>query len=403
MIYNLQSTIIYLIRFFLAIFIIFIPMKTSIYPISFGLLVLFFISYIVLNQKFALINSILQEQKKPIVAFSCVVISMIVSNALSDYTTLDSWRIVAHYIFRYFLFFIILLVLYKDGCISKRFIVITLLCSLFLQNIDGIYQAITGFDFIRGYAGSLYAQEGIAPGLKGATFNRNTFGFFMALGVSFCTIFLLKRDLKLSKIQYLFFMLTLFLFLFNLLFSYSRSAWVFYIVFLTFFIILENRYLTKKTLLTLIIIIMLIIAFFTYFDALLMRLFQLVHFQASNRDKIWLDTIALIKNNILFGYGVMTYEKLASQNIASVHNSILEILLYLGINGFVAFTYLLYTIWEQIVKIKNSIYYTFFFAILIITQFDHSIIKSIPMLSSLSIFAFFIFSDTSYKIKALSK
>lgn len=381
-----------LIRILLFIFILFIPMKTSIYPISFSLIVFFVAFYLAINQKLFLIKNILQEHKKLVVAFLFIILSMVLANLFSNYSTLYSWRIVANYIFRYFLLFIILLLLYKETLISKRFILICILCSLCLQSIDGIYQAFTTFDFIKLNPGSLFGKESIELGLTAATFNRNTFGFFMAQGAVLSTAFLIKKEFYFNKKEYFYFLLMVCFFLFTLIFSYSRSAWIFYITFLILFIVFEKPNLSKNNLFTLLIIILIVIGFFAYFETLSARLLALVHLNTSDRNIIWLDVISLIKKEFFFGYGIMTYEKITSQPITSVHNSLLEIFLFLGFTGVISFSYLLYVIFQKVLSTKNSIYFSLCISYFIITLFDHSIIKSIPMLSSLSLFAFFIYS-----------
>lgn len=381
-----------LIRILLFIFILFIPMKTSIYPISFSLIVFFVIFHLAINQKFFLIKKILYEHKKLVVAFLFIILSMVLANLLSDYSTLYSWRIVFHYIFRYFLLFVILLLLYKETIISKHFILICILCSLCLQSIDGIYQALTTFDFIRANPGSLLGGGSLDLGLTAATFNRNTFGFFMAQGAVLSTAFLIKKDFYFNKKEYFYFFFMVCFFLFTLIFSYSRSAWIFYITFLILFIFFEKPNLSKNNLLTLLIIIFIVIGFFVYFETLSARLLALVHLNTSDRNIIWLDVIDLIKKEFFFGYGIMTYEQITSQPITSVHNSLLEIFLYLGFTGVVSFSYLLYIILQKVFSTRNSIYFPLCISYFIITLFDHSIIKSIPMLSSLSLFAFFIYS-----------
>jgi O-antigen ligase len=378
------------IRFFLFIFILFIPMKTSIYPISFGILVLLFGIYIFKNKQFSTFITIIKANKKVIVAFVLVISCMTLSNILSPYSTYDSWRIIFHYIFRYFLFFLILLFFYKKAVISKHFIILAVFSSLLLQAVDGIFQAIYQYDFIRHKVGSLYAY-----GLSGATFNRNTFGLFMAIGASLAIVFLIKKEYNnFSNYKKGLLYFSTILFIFGLLFSYSRSAWIFFNVFSILFFSLEYKSLSYKDFIISLMCIFFIVFSFYYFDTLYTRLLQLIHLNSSNRVTVWLDSLHLIKERPFFGYGLMTYAKIASQKIFSVHNSFLEITLFLGLFGLITFTFLLYVIFQKILQIKNSIYISFFLSFLTITQFDHSIIKSIPMLSTLSLFAFFIYSET---------
>lgn len=377
------------IKFFFLIWITFIPIKTSVYQISFVIIVGIFLAY-VKNRPISHLNSIFIEYKTIIIGFGLVLVSMTISNILSPLTTMYSWTVQFHYLFRYFLMFIILLFFFKEKIISKKFLLLCVLFSLLFQGIDGIYQAIFEYDFIK------YNISSLSDGLSGATFNRNNFGFFMTIGASLCTgLLFYYREYKLTRINIVILSILLFIFFFNLLFSYSRASWLFYCVFVFILLLVEYKKISINYILIFLAITLLMSLMFFYFDNLFFRLFQLVQMDDSGRSPIWHDTIYLIQQNIIFGYGLMTYEYIASQPIHSIHNSILEILLFLGVFGFIAFTFLLYLILKEILKKKNYFYLALFFAFLTITQFDNSIIKSISSLSTLSIFAFFIFEHNN--------
>jgi len=104
----------------------------------------------------------------------------------------------------------------------------------------------------------------------------------------------------------------------------------------------------------------------------------------------------MIKQKLLFGHGLMTFSdigKIGGEYYSGVHNSILEILFFLGLFGFIAYTNLIWKILKKIISNKSTIQIALFFAFLTITQFDQSIIKGIASLSSLTVFAFFIFTQ----------
>lgn len=383
------------IRFFLSVFILFIPMKTAIYPISYSLFLFFSGIYFYKNRLFFSFKDFAITYQKLLLAFGLVIASMVTSNLLSPYVSFGSWKIIFEYVVRYFLLFVVLIVLYQNAVISKRFLLISILCALSIQGIDGMYQAISGIDLIRGHLGSI-AGEGMNGGIRAAMFHRNTFGLFMAIGITLSTLLLIfENDLSPKHYQTLFLSITIPFFIFGLLFSYSRSAWVFCTVFLAIYLFKEYKRLTYKHYALLLILIVSIVCFFLYFDTLFLRFVQLIHLNSSDRDIIWMDSIRLIQAHPIVGYGLMSYQKIASQNTFSVHNSFLEIMLFLGIVGFAAFSFLLYVALEKIVKIKNSVLLAFFVAFLVVSQFDHSIISNAPMLSALSLFAFFIFAQKS--------
>ncbi|GEM_PF-2246175 len=388
---SLKNTI----RFFLGIFILFIPMKTAIYPISYSLFLFFSGIYFYKNRLVCSLTDFAITYQKLLIAFGLVIASMVTSNLLSPYVSFGSWKVIFEYVVRYFLLFVVLIVLYQNAVISKRFLLVAILCALSIQGIDGLYQALSGIDLIRGHLGSI-AGEGMNAGIRAAMFHRNTFGLFMAIGIMLSTLLLIfENKLPHKPYQTLFLSMTIPFFIFGLLFSYSRSAWVFCCVFLSVYLFKEYKRLTYKHYLVLLTLIVSIVCFFLYFDTLFVRFVQLIQLNSSERDIIWLDSIRLIQAHPIVGYGLMSYQKIASQHTLSVHNSLLEIMLFLGIVGFAAFSFLLYVALEKIVQIKDSVLLAFFVAFLVVSQFDHSIISNAPMLSALSLFAFFIFAQNT--------
>jgi len=376
------------IRFFLFVFILFIPMKTSIYPISFSIFVILCGIHFFINHQFSSFSALFIEEKKLFIAFGFVIFSMIYSNILSPYTSLNSWRIIGHYTFRYFLLFILLIILYRNTVISKRFLIIAILSSLALQCFDGIFQAIIGFDLIKSDPGTL----SLPLGISGAVFHRNTFGFFMATGSIISLILIFNFFLR-WKEKFILFSLN-FLFIFCMLFSFSRSSWVFYCIVFFIFFALKYKHSLKKFFTIILTITITISAFFFISDRLSMRLIQLVSLNSSGRYAIWYDALNQIKDSLFFGHGLMTYAQLS--NISgqfSIHNDLLEILFFTGLFGFFTFTYLLYRIFISVLQTKNIAYFSFFIGFLVLFQFDHSAIKNIPILSTLSLFAFFIYSE----------
>lgn len=382
-----------LFKTFLFIWIIFIPMKTSFYPLSYALMIIIFFIYLFKNKKTHVFREILYQHKNTLLAFSLVIVSMTISNTLSPISNLLSWRTEFNYIFRYFFIFLILSFLYQEKFFTKRFIVVAILSSLLLQALDGLYQAIFHYDFIKHNISSLEI------GLTGATFYRNTFGMFMALGSSICLSFIYYyKKFKLQKIEIIFCSSAFMLFTFNLIFSYSRASWLFFIAFIFILLIQNYKKINKYHIGILISILTLVIILFLNNENLLLRFNSLIHADSSHRFAIWSHTIDLAKERILFGHGLMTFAstlgqiKIGGMYHSGVHNSILEIFLFLGLFGLVAYAILLWNILKKIFLNQSAIQLSLFCAFLVITQFDQSIIKGIVSLSPLTLFAFFIFS-----------
>ena len=376
-----------LFKFFLAIWVIFIPMKTVFYVASYIGMVLIFIYYIFAYKKYNILLEIMKQYKITIFLFFLIILSMTISNAISSYTSFISWRAELNYIFRYFLIFMVLIFFYKESFFTKRFLLITILVSLGIQAIDALFQAYYHYDIIRHHFGSL------TRGLSGAVFNRNPFGMFMAIGSSLTFYFLFyTKKYNLNRTQILTLAMLFIIFIINLLFSYSRASWLFFITFILIFFIMNYKRIKSRDFLLFFTTIIIIALLFYYNGNLHYRLIQLLDGYSSRRFEIWSNAVLLIKENIIFGYGLMTTWALHLKPFPSVHNSILEILLFLGLLGFIFYSLLLWHIFKTCLKDKNDIQITLFFSFLVITLFDDSIIKSIATLSSLTIFAFFIFT-----------
>ena len=262
-----------------------------------------------------------------------------------------------------------------------------------LQAVDGAYQTIFHYDFIKHNVGSLEA------GLSGATFHRNTFGMFMAIGASISLgILYYYRNFELKKFDILFLSSAFTLFSFNLIFSYSRASWLFFIVFVFTLLAKSYKKINKYHISVLITIFILTIVIFLNNKNLEIRFDSLIHADSSHRFAIWSHTINLAKERIIFGHGLMTFAstlgqiKIGGMYHSGVHNSILEIFLFLGLFGLTAYTILLCNILKRTLLNRSTIQLALFCAFLVITQFDQSIIKGIVSLSPLTLFAFFIFS-----------
>ncbi len=382
-----------LFKIFLFIWIIFIPMKTFFYPLSYVFMVIIFLVHLFRNNRIYKFKEMLYTYKNILIAFLLIIISMTISNISSPLSNLLSWHTEFNYMFRYLFIFLILSFLYKEKFFSKKFILISILSSLLLQATDGIYQAIFHYDFIKHHVSST------ATGLTGAVFHRNPFGMFMAIGasISFGLVFYYKK-FELKKMEIFFLCSAFTIFIFNLLFSYSRASWLFFLTFLVVLLVQNYKKLNRYHIGALISILALVIIVFLDNEHLLSRFNSLINANSSHRFAIWTHTINLAKERILLGHGLMTFAstlgqiKIGGIHHSGVHNSILEIFLFLGLFGLIAYTFLLWNIFKRILLNQSAIQLSLFFAFLVITQFDQSVIKGIIPLSSLVLFAFFIFS-----------
>ncbi|AXX90523.1 hypothetical protein CKA55_12395 [Arcobacter suis] len=370
-------------NFIFLIWIISIPFKNSIYQASTILLILFFLIYLIKHRDFLYFKDLILRYKGILYSFLIILISMAISNIIND-VNIDSWKIQFAYIYRYVLMFIILLYFYSKEIFTKKILYIFLLFSLSVQSFDGLYQSILGYDFFKHNLGNL------EEGLTGFTFNRNIFALIVGLGVLLC-VFSIKIK-KSNKINFIVILLG-FIFIFCTLFSYSRAVWValFLSLFFYFFINLKS---IKITHILYVISIFLVIGIaFAYVDSLQNRLDLLLNGNSSNRDKIWLYTLNLIQQKPIFGWGLDTWSIIGLKDYANVHNSILEILLYLGIFGLFSFTYFFINILKEINYYKNSSAFCVLIYLIVISFFDQDIFTGKIYLSFFTILMFYIYSD----------
>ena len=204
--------------------------------------------------------------------------------------------------------------------------ILFILISLGIQGLDGVYQSFVGYDLFKHNLGSF------AEGLTGATFNRNTFGFFMGLGVLTTYFLLIKKfslDMKNGIVIILFI-----IFIFGILFSYSRATWVAVFICLFLYIIINYKKINLKYLIILVTMCIAIFYLFNFSDYLSTRFHSLASGDSSNRYEIWLKAIEMISQKPLFGWGIESWKVFGLKEYAGIHNIYLEILFSLGILGF---------------------------------------------------------------------
>lgn len=367
----------------LFMWVISIPFKNALYQISVILLIIFFLIYIMINKDYDYFKSILYKYKDLLLISIFILLSMTISNFINDISNKNTWITEVNYIYRYMFVFIILIYFYSKKFFSEKSLVIFILIALLIQGLDGVFQSIFGHDLFKDRIGSL------TEGLTGATSNRNTFSFFMGLGVLISSFLIVKNIIY--KKQIFIFILLFSIFFYCTLFSYSRTTWLaLFIIFLLFSIFNFKNIKLKHILYILVFIIIVSILFF-YFDSLNKRLILLLNGYSSNRYEIWMHALKVIEQKIFFGWGLDSYKIIGLKDITAVHNSVLEILVFLGFFGLVIYTILVYFIMKEIYFYKQfELGYMFIF-LSFSSQFEQSITSGKVFISSLVIFMFFVF------------
>lgn len=366
-----------LLKIFLFTWIISIPFKNSIYHISVFLLIIYFFLHIAITKK---IHILLVNAKKTItltIGFFLLILCMHISN-FSNLNSIDikSWYLLYMFIIRYSLIFVLLSYFYKLNFFEKKELVQWLFCSFFALALTGVYQLIIEPNILLG------------QGIQGTLSNRNAFGLFVGMG------FVLSLFTTLHYKTLGFFILTLFLVL--MMFSFSRSSWVASFISSLLFIALNYKVIKLKHFLYFIFLVGLLLFMYFYFDAFQYRLDQLAHAESSDRTRIWIRTIVFIKEKFYFGYGLDSFKYLPDISISQhrdPHNMFLEILISIGIIGFIISLFTIIVILLRIYQDKNYLLYPIAAYFLIVTQFDFGAFASKELLSFLTIFVFYVYAD----------
>jgi O-antigen ligase len=181
-------------------------------------------------------------------------------------------------------------------------------------------------------------------------------------------------------------------FILALLFSQSRSSWIAAAVFLLLMAVYNRRLLQTHRQITVFFLILFFAIFFLY-EPLANRFFSIFQLSDPIRIAIWTNAVSLIQEHPIAGHGMIEYRRIGISEWGGTHNSILEILLFLGITGLLSFSVVAATIIKEIIYQRK---YEFLFSMLsffIISLFNLSILGNKIFLSILVVFLFFVFSS----------
>lgn len=257
--------------------------------------------------------------------------------------------------------------------IKRKHIKILLLvfcASGLLVCIDGLYQKINGVDFLRGFS-VLSISAFDLPQFKGiqaitASFRHyNDFGgfltvlFFVALGFLISKGFRIKIKIGIAGL--------LVLIMGNLLFTYSRGAWISFlfagILFFVFLPFKKSKFILVSILLLFGIVLVCNISLFQRF------LFIFHPYGDANRFHLWKVAFDIFKSAPFLGKGIGTFmHYTAYLGPQYAHNCYLQILAETGIVGFSAFMWFLIEVlargFKKIMKNKDVLFMGVFFAII---------------------------------------
>lgn len=364
--------------FVLAVWVVSLPFKNSVYQISFVLMNLVFLSHLIYFKNFAIVGEILVKTKFMAICFGGIILAMIISNLLnSDILSKKSWEIALLWAFRYGTIFVALCYFYKLKFFSDKEIKILIFAGLFLLLANALFYIIKNPNIL----------TNVGDGIKGPLNWRTAFGLFAGLGFV-CSLTLIKN----AVLKAVFSMI----FLFFVIFSFARSSWVasFACLILFFAFNIKNYKLILP-------IVVLIIAFsltvYFEFDSVAKRSSDLINANTSGRNVIWPYCLDMIKQHLFFGWGVDSFRNLPNSPVFihstfnGAHNLFLELLLHTGIFGFAIYFCTILSNFFHAFKSKNFEIFTIFAYFFVIMQFDFSVFGSKELLSYLAIFTFLLY------------
>jgi O-antigen ligase len=369
----------------LLIWCISIPFKNAIYQASTLALIIYFIIYVFIFKDLYSLKIIYLKYQDLFLSFIFILLSMSISNIINDVSKTDAWHIEVMYIFRYALIFLILIYFYSKNFFSKKTLILYVFLSLSIQLLDGLYQNIFGSDFFYNQV-----SNDIPGALIGGVFHRNIFGFLMGIGVLISFIFL-KNEITFKKEKFLY-LIFLILFCYCSLLSYSRAIWLSLFIVGLIYILFSIKNIKLIYISYFIIGCFMIFLLFVNIESLNNRLGLLLEGNSAYRYDIWKKSIDLILEKPFFGWGIDSWGIIGLNEFAAVHNSILEILLCTGIMGFIFFSNIFIRTIKFIYINRNLDLFLILIYFFISSLFDQSIFESKILLSSLTIFMFYIYS-----------
>lgn len=370
-------------KFFLFIWIMALPFKNAVYQISVILIILYFIVHIIKTKNINILKENLKVTIPLFIGFSFIIFAMLLANLLNlEYLDKKSWHLIYMFIIRYAFIFIILAYFYRLEYFDKKEIVVVLFASFSLLAITGIYEIIQDPNVIFGV------------GITGTLDNRNAFGLFMGMGFVLSLLLMEhKRNLGITLIL---------IFSFLMIFSFSRSCWVASVTSSFIFFLINYKKIRLNHFIYLFIFLGFLLVLYFSFDSFQERFAQLLQGNSSFRTTIWSHTIVLIKEELIFGYGLDSWQNLSDpylKQFPDPHNMVLEILTYIGLIGLIACFFTIGVILYKIFKDRNFVLLSVVSYFLVVTQFDFGAFYSKELLSFLTIFVFFVYSNSFKQIK----
>ena len=239
----------------------------------------------------------------------------------------------------YILFFIIIIDIFS--CAKKmKTLLIVMFVSTVLFYINGMLQYFIGFDIVR--------KDAMAGGrICGSLLNANDFGTYAIVFIPLLAAFVFAKRLSM---KYRIVMFAVFLMsLFCLIFTYSRGAWLGFLIGILFFGFVKSKKLFLCS------IVILIIAFFVLPVRVKNRIEEIDSLEMVTeyyRIIKWKEAVSIVEDWPILGTGLNTYTlvapkyKIHPEGGIYPHNSYLHMASEIGLVGLAAFFWFVYTLFK---------------------------------------------------------
>lgn len=386
-VFRSRSTWAKCIHLIVLIWLISIPAKNSLYQISTVLIVFTALLHItVANRNKQQLLDFSKRYTGIGLALTTIIATMTLSNTFSELANTDSWIVIGKFTYRYILVLFSLLYFYEQGMFSKRYLSIYILFALSIYSITGVCQG-------------LYTM-GSGEWVTSFVYNPNPFGLTMLAGIMTATISLkhVASSSEEHHNQSVGILAVLCTFILALVLSQSRSSWAAAALFLLLMSIHNRHSLTHHKRLLFAVTSIPLLALLVY-EPLLTRLLSIFEFSDPNREAIWTNAVTLIRENPVLGYGMVNYRTIGLAEFGGTHNSILEILLFLGAVGLAAYSGVAIVIISHIVRRRHYELLFALFSFFLVSQFNLSILGNKIFLSTLVVFFFFVYADKTRQLE----
>ncbi len=247
-----------------------------------------------------------------------------------------------------------------------KIILLAMIASAFLLGIDGIYQSVTGMDFLR--SRPLKTADSGDLAITGTFHHYNGFASFLGVLI-FVTIGFWGYVKKLWQKLPLF--LIFLLLSVNVILTFSRGAWISLLITSLFLIIFIND---KRTKIFFLLFLIGFICIILGIPSLRERFFTIAKKGGdANRFKIWKVALTIFKESPLLGRGLGSFMKRLPEyiniNAQYAHNCYLQILAETGLLGFISFMWFLGEIvhkgFRNLKQKYDSLFFGLFFGLLV--------------------------------------